>query len=113
MVEAAAAREAWIIEGVYGWLAEVALPRTTDLVWLDLPWAVCREALMAREVSTSRPEDRQELLTWAEAYWDRDTSSSFAGHERIFENFAGRKSRMRSRNEAYGVIGGLAGNGNG
>ena len=111
MVEVAAAREDWIIEGVYGWLADVALPRTTDLVWLDLPWTVCREGLMARKASTSRPAgDRQELLAWAQAYWDRDTSSSFAGHGRIFENFAGRKFRINSRNEAEGVIGRLAGN---
>jgi adenylate kinase family enzyme len=25
----------WIIEGVFGWLAEVALPNATALVWLD------------------------------------------------------------------------------
>jgi len=30
----------WIIEGVYGWLAEVALPRATALIWLDLPWSL-------------------------------------------------------------------------
>ncbi len=112
MVAAAAAREDWIIEGVYGWLAEVALPRTTDLVWLDLPWTVCREALMAREASRSRSaEDRQELLAWAEAYWDRNTSSSFAGHGRIFENFAGRKFRISSRDESDGLMSRLAGNG--
>jgi adenylate kinase family enzyme len=111
MVAAAAADDAWIIEGVYGWLADVALPRTTDLVWLDLPWDVCREGLMARKASTSRPaEDRQELLAWAQAYWERDTSSSFAGHKRIFDNFSGRKFRIGSRNEAEGVIGRLIGN---
>src|SRR5260370_7689640 len=27
----------WIIEGVYGWLAEVALPRATALISLDFP----------------------------------------------------------------------------
>ena len=30
-------------EGVYGWLAEVAVPRATALIWLDIPWDVCRE----------------------------------------------------------------------
>ena len=111
MVAAAAAGEAWIIEGVYGWLAEVAMPRATDLVWLDFPWTVCREGLMARKASTSRPaEDRQELLAWAEAYWDRDTSSSFAGHGRIFDNFVGRKFRINSRDEVDVLIGHLVGN---
>jgi adenylate kinase family enzyme len=110
LVAAAAAGDAWIIEGVYGWLASVALPRATDLVWLDMPWEVCREGLMARKESTSRPvEDRQELLAWAKAYWDRDTSSSFTGHGRIFENFPGRKFRINSRNEIDGLIGAVGG----
>lgn len=38
----------WIIEGVFGWLAEVALPKATALIWLDLPWSVCRAGLIAR-----------------------------------------------------------------
>lgn len=48
MVSAHAARPSWIIEGVFGWLADVALPRATSLVWLDLPWSACREGLAAR-----------------------------------------------------------------
>jgi hypothetical protein len=32
----------WIIAGVYGWLAEVALPRATALIWLDFPWSLYR-----------------------------------------------------------------------
>jgi adenylate kinase family enzyme len=109
MVETIAAREDWIIEGVYGWLADVALPRTTDLVWLDMPWDVCREGLTARKADASRPaEDRQALLAWAQAYWDRDTSSSFAGHNRIFENFPGRKFRIGGRHEADGLVSRLA-----
>ena len=43
-----AATQRWVIEGVYGWLAEVAVPRATALVWLDVSWDVCREGLIAR-----------------------------------------------------------------
>src|SRR5215813_607306 len=46
-----AATERWVIEGVYGWLAEVAVPRATALVWLDIPWEVCREGLLAARVA--------------------------------------------------------------
>jgi adenylate kinase family enzyme len=35
-----AATKRWVIEGVYGWLAEVAVPRATALIWLDVPWDV-------------------------------------------------------------------------
>ena len=48
LVRAAASEQYWIIEGVFGWLAEVALPRATALIWLDLPWSICRDGLAAR-----------------------------------------------------------------
>ena len=41
----------WIIEGVYGWLAEVALPRATALIWLDFPWNLCRAGRVVPENS--------------------------------------------------------------
>lgn len=109
MVETAAACEDWIVEGVFGWLAEVAVPRTTDLVWLDMPWNVCREGLTLRMASPNRrADDRRELLAWAQAYWERNTSSSFTGHARIFDDFAGRKFRINNRDEADSLIGHLA-----
>jgi adenylate kinase family enzyme len=37
LVREAAATPRWIIEGVFGWLAEIALPRATAIIWLDLP----------------------------------------------------------------------------
>jgi hypothetical protein len=40
-----AATQRWVIEGVYGSLAEVAVPRATAFMWLDVPWDVCREGL--------------------------------------------------------------------
>jgi hypothetical protein len=36
---------------------------------------------------------------WAEAYWDRRTSRSFAGHLALFEGFTAAKLRLRSRPE--------------
>ncbi len=38
----------WIIEGAFGWLAEVAIPKATALIWLDFPWSLCRAGLLAR-----------------------------------------------------------------
>jgi adenylate kinase family enzyme len=66
------ATERWVIEGEYGWLAEVAVPRAPALIWLDIPWEVCREGLLAPGRRRGRTEvDFSELLKWAEAYWDR------------------------------------------
>jgi hypothetical protein len=41
-----------------------------------------------------------ELLKWAETYWNRQTSSSFAGHSRMFNNFPSTKFRLENREQA-------------
>ena len=96
-----AATQRWVIEGVYGWLAEVAVPRATALIWLDVSWDVCREGLLARGQRRGGTEaDFAELLKWAEAYWDRQTPTSFKGHQRLFEAFSAAKLRIRNRKDA-------------
>jgi adenylate kinase family enzyme len=98
LVREAAAQPRWVIEGVFGWLAQEAMPRATALIWLDLPWSVCRDSLLARGRRRGGTEtDFAALLAWAEAYWQRQTPSSFTGHLRLFENFAGAKRRMQDR----------------
>jgi adenylate kinase family enzyme len=100
MVVELAGKPEWIIEGVYGWLAAAALPFATSLIWLDLPWAVCSEGLSRRGPCKSAAAGEHEaFLQWAEAYWQRQTSTSFSGHLALFENFAGSKLRLRSREE--------------
>ena len=95
------ARPLWIIEGVYGWLAESALPRATALIWLDFQWSLCRAGLLARSPRRgATDQDGAELLKWAETYWNRQTSSSFAGHSRMFNNFPGTKFRLENREQA-------------
>jgi len=109
LVRDAASAQRWIIEGIYGWLAEVALPMATALVWLDLPWSVCRESLLLRYEERGRKEDGfADLLSWAEAYWDRQTSSSFKGHLRLFQDFVGAKWRLLDREEVRALLVGLA-----
>jgi len=93
-----AAGAAWIIEGVFGWLTEIALPRAKALVWLDLPWAECREGLLQRGAQHGETEgDQAALLAWAGDYWTRTSSSSFAGHLQLYETFGGGKIRLQTR----------------
>ena len=100
-----AATERWVIEGVYGWLAEVVAPRATALIWLDVPWDVCRDALLARGPRRGGTAiDFADLLQWAEAYWDRGTPTSFQGHQRVFEAFSAPKLRIRNRIEAEHLL---------
>ena len=43
-------------------------------------------------------QDAVALLKWAETYWNRQMPSSFAGHSRMFANFASTKFRLETRN---------------
>lgn len=94
MTRDAAAGDRWVMEGVYGWLSEEAMPRVQALLWLDLPWAECRAGLLERKADQAFDA---EMLLWAEQYWSRETSSSFAGHLRLYDDFAGDKLRLCSR----------------
>jgi adenylate kinase family enzyme len=105
MVVEVAGKPRWIIEGVYGWLAAAALPFATSLIWLDLPWAACREGLARRGPwKGASAEEHASFLQWAEAYWQRQAPSSFAGHLTVFEGFAGPKLRLQSRSEVDALL---------
>jgi adenylate kinase family enzyme len=105
MVHEAAAQSAWVMEGVYGWLAEVAIARATALIWLDVPWSLCREGLLGRGMRRGGTEvELAKLMAWAEAYWERTTSSSFAGHSRLFGDFPRTKLRLRNREEVHQLL---------
>jgi adenylate kinase family enzyme len=101
----------WIIEGVFAWLAEVALSRATALIWLDFPWGACRAGLLARGLRWGATRhDTAELMKWAEAYWTRQTSSSFAGHSKMFNDFSGTKLRLESREQVDRILENLRAN---
>jgi adenylate kinase family enzyme len=105
MVAEAAAKSAWVIEGVYGWLARVALPRATLLIWLDIRWEDCRAGLMARGLRRGMTDcDHAELVTWAAEYWTRDNANSYGGHLRLFEGFGGPKLRFTERSEVDQIV---------
>ena len=100
-----AAGNGWVIEGVYGWLMDVALARARTLIWLDLSWDDCRDGLLARGLRRGMTQNDQDaLLAWAQGYWTRTTPSSFTGHERLLRSFTGSKARLRSRDEVAAFV---------
>lgn len=99
-VRQVAAGPAWIIEGIYGWLAQEAVPRATALIWLDVPVDECVANLRQRGLRRGGNEASfMELLAWASDYPQRQTSSSFAGHERSFTAFPSQKLRLSSKKD--------------
>jgi adenylate kinase family enzyme len=105
MVVEVVGKPRWIIEGVYGWLAAAALPFATSLIWLDLPWTICSEGLSRRGPwKDAAAGEHEAFLQWAEAYWQRQTPTSFSGHLALFQNFAGPKQRIQSREEIDALL---------
>jgi adenylate kinase family enzyme len=96
--------EEWIVEGVFGELAERFLDHADQLVWLDLSWVVCRDSLIARGSESFKQldpikaeENFRNLLTWAENYWTRKDPRSHFGHQKLFNGFPGGKVRITDR----------------
>lgn len=91
----------WLIEGVYGWLINVILPRTTTLVFLDLPEDECIANIRARGKQRGESDqDFEELIDWVSKYRERRNNwNSFESHMRMFEEFPNEKVRLRGRTE--------------
>jgi hypothetical protein len=49
-------------------------------------------------------------MKWAEAYWTRQTPSSFAGHSKLFNDFSGTKLRLESREQVAQLLENLRAN---
>jgi adenylate kinase family enzyme len=96
----------WIVEGVFGELAELFLPRTQTLIYLDMDWTACQSGLKSRGSESSRQlnpieaeENFRKLLLWAEQYWTRTDLRSRTGHLRLFSDFTGHKLKLTNRAE--------------
>ena len=104
-VRDAAALDAWIIEGVFGWLAREALSRTTILVWLVIPEDECVENLKKRPIKSGEDEEsRSALFQWCSEYKTRMNANSYSGHFDIYEGFAAEKHLLRTRDEIEGFM---------
>jgi adenylate kinase family enzyme len=106
MIVDARSKPAWIVEGVFGDLAEQFLDHADLLIWLDLPWEVCRSGLVERGSESSRQNNPVQaevsfraLLVWSSEYWTRTDMRSFLGHERLFSSFKKARVRFLSRTE--------------
>jgi adenylate kinase family enzyme len=96
----------WIVEGVFGELAELFLPQAQSLIFLDMDWTVCHAGLLSRGSESSKQleaakaeENFKKLLLWAEQYWTRTNLCSHSGHLQLFSNFTGLKFRFTGRAE--------------
>jgi len=103
-VQEEAAKDSWIIEGVFGELVAHALARAEVVIWLSLGTEECLSALKERGFTCSdeaqRPEMErsfEKLLEWAKGYEVRTNERSFEGHKRLFDEYVGTKVRLNDR----------------
>jgi adenylate kinase family enzyme len=96
--------KSWVVEGVFGELAQEFCPNADHLIWLDLDWETCEKNLLQRgsESATQRDPEAakasfERLLTWAAAYWQHDGPRSHHGHRLLFDQFSGGKTHLTSR----------------
>ncbi|MDQ0136195.1 adenylate kinase family enzyme [Neorhizobium galegae] len=96
-----AAGEAWLIEGVYGLYVDIALPRTTTLIWLDLSEEECVANIMRRGIQGGESQESFDgLVKWVSEYRARKNNwNSFEGHLKLYESFSGQKARLTNRDE--------------
>ncbi len=100
------AQDRWIVEGVFGELAERFLSAANTLVWLDLPWELCRSRLIQRGSESKLHLDRKQseeglhkLLKWASRYYERTDLRSHDGHQALLRGFNGVSVHLRSDDE--------------
>ncbi|ASS53857.1 ATPase AAA [Rhizobium leguminosarum] len=99
MVKAAAEGNAWVMEGVYGQLANMVLNRTTILVWIDLPEEECIANIKLRGIQGGETGTQFDgLLKWVAEYRSRTNNwNSFETHARLFSVFTRPKFLLSSR----------------
>ncbi len=90
--------DAWVIEGVYGWLLPAALPRTTHFVFIDLPVDECLRNLRLRgNQGDGDDASFQSMLDWVAEYPNRTNWNSRLAHQRLWEQFNGTKELLTTR----------------
>jgi len=111
LIAQAKRQEHWIVEGVFGELAQQFLSDAGRLIWLDFEWPICRERLALRGSESKKHLKREQsaeglmqLLKWAANYHDRTDMRSYHGHKTMFDAFEGTRFRLRSEDEVTDFV---------
>lgn len=93
--------DSWVIEGGYADIFEKILNHANEMIYLDLPAKVCQENARKREWEPHKyaSKDAQDknldmLINWILAYYSRDDVFSKLSHDKLFNQFAGKKRRI-------------------
>jgi len=100
------ANSGWVIEGCYADLLELALPFSSEIVFLNLSVEDCIKNARSRAWEPHKYQSKQAqddnldmLLHWISQYSVRDDEFSQAAHNKIYAQFAGKKSMLLRNQE--------------
>ncbi|MDP7591789.1 MAG: shikimate kinase [Litorilituus sp.] len=89
----------WVIEGCYSDLLELVIGQADEIVFLNLPITACIENAKNRPwephkyVSKAAQDENLEMLVdWISQYADRTDTFSKIAHEKLFDDFQGKKT---------------------
>ena len=96
-------KPSWVIEGCYSDLLKLVVPLSNEIIFLDLPVAVCISNAKKRPWEPHKYESKESqdlnldmLIGWISQYDIRKDTFSRAAHEELFSNYAGKKTRYVS-----------------
>lgn len=95
----------WVIEGCYSDLIEIALPYSTELIFMNLPIELCIQNAKNRPWEPHKYASKQDqdknldmLIDWISQYSQRTDTFSKSSHLSLYDEYTGKK-RMITRNE--------------
>ena len=91
--------QGWVIEGCYTDLLELAISKSTEIVYMNLPVKACIANAKSRpwephkyESKEAQDSNLEMLIDWIAQYSERDDTFSEAAHNKLYENYSGKKS---------------------
>lgn len=93
----------WVIEGCYSDLLALATLQADEAIFLNLPVSACVANAKNRPWEPHKYESKKAqdanlgmLIAWIEQYTTRQDTFSKVAHEKLFENFQGKKTMLVS-----------------
>ena len=90
----------WVIEGCYSDLIEMVLPKSSEIIFLDISVKDCIANAKNRPWEPHKYESKEAqdanlemLIDWIARYSERNDTFSSASHEQLFNNYSGKKTR--------------------
>ncbi|MBU2862477.1 hypothetical protein KO489_01325 [Reinekea forsetii] len=92
-------QDSWVVEGVFGGLAEKFIPYSDLLIVLSIEWEVCKASMLSRSKPGQTESSLAELVTWCSEYYSRENKNSLKHHELLFNEFKRQKMKFSTRQD--------------